>query len=371
MQTAPVQVSGFAPLPDFAVTEVVLTPSNPTAGATFGAAVTVTNRGPGAGIPGTLQLWLDQAAGQPCGAVGDGSATGATPLAAGASATFTLNGLPAGTAGSRTMRLFVDSGCETPELDESDNQPTQGYSVVPAPTPDFAVTAVTLTPSGPVASGGTFSAAVTVSNLGTVSGTPGRLQIWLDQPLVRQCGAGGNRAAVVKDIPPGGQRTVTIGALAPGAVGAKTFRAFVDSRCETTETFETNNQMTKGYKVYPRPIPDFVVSAIVLTPQSPTAGGTFSAAVTVTNVGSGGGDGGWLDLWADLPAVQACMQSGDSYAGVGYLGARDSKTLTLSGLPAGTAGSKALRAFVDSWCGTKEVAEVSNNQATKTYLVVP
>ncbi len=115
---------------------------------------------------------------------------------------------------------------------------------------------------------------------------------------------------------------------------------------------------------------DFVVTGIVLTPSSPVAGGTFSAAVTVKNQGTGIGNGGYLDVWNDQATVQTCPADGNAYASVGVLAAGASKVLTLPGLRSGTAGTKTFRAFVDSYCQTLEANE-GNNQATKSYSVVP
>ena len=356
-----------SPAPDFRITDVVLTPATPIGNGTFSATVTVTNQGTLAGTPGTLQVWANQASVQACSAVGNKSATLAS-LAAGASQTVTLNGLPAGAAGAKTLRAFVDSKCQTAEPNEPDNQSTKTYTVAP-PAADFVVTSVVLTPSGPIANA-TFSAAVTVKNQGTVAGTPGTLQVWANQPSVQVCNAVGNKSATLVSLAAGASRTVTLSGLPAGAAGAKTLRAFVDSKCQTAEPNEPDNQSTTAYTVFTRPTPDFVVTSIILTPSSPTASGTFSAAVTVKNQGSGSGDGGWLDVWANQPTSQTCPANGNAYASVGTLAAGASKILTVSGLPAGAAGTKTLRAFVDSYCGTTESSD-GNNQTVKSYTVVP
>jgi hypothetical protein len=364
----PVQVSGFDPVAvDFVVTGMVLKPAVPIAGGTFNVAVTVKNQGTAARTPGTLQVWANQPTAQPCGAVGTKSATLAS-LAAGASTTVTLTGLPAGVAGAKTLRAFVDSKCLTAEASETNNQTTKAYTVA-APAADFVVTALVPTPSGPVA-GGTFSVAVTVKNQGTLAGIPGTLQVWANQPNAQACGAVGNKSVVLASLAAGASRTVTLTGLPAGVVGAKTLRAFVDGTCATAEPNEPDNQATKAYTVFARPIPDFVVTGIVLTPASPTAGATFSAAVTVKNQGSGGGAGGWLDVWVNQPTARTCPAAGNAYAAVGTLAAGASKTLTFNGLSVGVAGAKTFRAFVDSYCGTREVLE-TNNQTTKAYTVVP
>ncbi|MBP9603282.1 MAG: hypothetical protein KBE53_04300, partial [Chromatiaceae bacterium] len=125
-RSRPVQVPGFGGS-DFVVTNLVLTPSAPFANGTFGVAVTVKNQGTVAGTPGMLQVWANQAAGQNCGAVGDKFTTLTSSLAAGATQTVTLSGLPAGVAGAKTLRAFVDSECLTAEANEANNQATKPY----------------------------------------------------------------------------------------------------------------------------------------------------------------------------------------------------------------------------------------------------
>ena len=252
---SPVRVSGFVPKPDdFVVTSLVLTPSAPIANGTFSVAVTVKNQGTVAGTPGALQVWANQDAGQNCGAVGDKFTTLTSSLAAGASQTVTLSGLPAGVAGAKTLRAFVDSECLTAEANEANNQATKTYTVLP-PAPDFVVTGLVLTPSAPIANG-TFSVAVTVKNQGTVAGTPRTLQLWANQAAVRNCGAVGNQAKILtSSLAAGASQTVTLSGLPAGVAGAKTLRAFVDSECLTAEANEANNQATKTYTVLP-PAPE-------------------------------------------------------------------------------------------------------------------
>jgi len=168
----------------------------------------------------------------------------------------------------------------------------------------------------------------------------------------------------------GAKRTVTVNGLSAGTRGTKTLRVFADSQCQTAETNETNNQFTKAYTVFGRPTPDFVVTRIVLTPASPSVGTTFSAAVTVKNQGTGSGRGGYLEVWSDQPTVPTCDTDGDTFVSVGTLAAGAGTTLTIDGLLGGTAGTKTLRAFVDSYCGTAETRE-SNNQKTAVYTVSP
>ncbi|WP_295452349.1 CARDB domain-containing protein [uncultured Thiodictyon sp.] len=353
------------PAPDFVVTSIVLTPAAPAPNGTFEAAVTVFNQGTAAGEPGTLGVWADQPEVPDCAAAPDQSAT-LPSLAAGASHTVKLSGLPAGTTGSKTLRAFVDSACQSVETDETNNQSTLAYAVS---APDFVVTGIVLTPSGPLANG-TFNAAITVKNQGTEAGVPGTLQVWSDRSAAADCAAVGDKSAPLTSLAAGASRTVMLSNLPAGVTGTKTLRAFVDSACLAAESDDTNNQSIKTYAVFPRQIPDFVVTDISLRPGNPIANRTFSAVVTVKNQGSGSGDGGYLEVWADQPTQPTCPANGDVNISVGTLAAGATKTMTVSGLRAATAGTKTLRGFVDSYCRTAESVE-DNNQALKEYTVGP
>ena len=145
----------LTPDADFTVTNVTLNPSAPFTGGTFNATITVKNRGIQAGDPGLLRVWANQRAYQDCNAPGDADIRLAT-LAAGAKQTVRIT-LPAGTAGYKTLRTFIDSQCQTTELNETNNQVGKGYRVFAQPIADFAVTAIALTPKRSTANG-TFSA---------------------------------------------------------------------------------------------------------------------------------------------------------------------------------------------------------------------
>ena len=100
--------------------------------------------------------------------------------------------------------------------------------------------------------GGTFTAEVTVKNQGTASGDGGYLDVWNDQPAAQTCPAEWERLWPPSDtLAAGASKTLTFTGLRSGAAGTKTFRAFVDSYCQTPETNETNNQAVKSYSVVP------------------------------------------------------------------------------------------------------------------------
>jgi len=251
------------------------------------------------------------------------------------------------------------------------NRPSP-VSVIGFETPptnaDFAITNVTLNPSAPLA-GGTFNASITVKNRGTQTGNPGLLRVWANQGTAPGCAAAGDADLALADLPAGAKQTVSI-RLPAGTAGYRTLQTFIDSQCLTMEPSETNNQVSKGYRVVSTPIADFTVTDIDLTPNRPIAAGTFSAAVTVKNRGTAPGDAGTLALWVDQPGVPVCGAAGDAMVSVGSLAAGASRTLTLDGLSAGVAAAKSLRAFIDATCISAEASD-GNNQRVKPYTVIP
>jgi hypothetical protein len=246
--------------------------------------------------------------------------------------------------------------------------PVVGFGAPSTSAADFTITNVTLNPSAPLA-GSAFSASITVKNRGTQAGNPGTLRVWANQRATQDCAAPGDADISLTNLPAGATQTVRI-TLPAGTAGYRTLRTFVDSQCLTAEPNETNNQTSKSYQVVAQSIADFAVTSIVIRPNRPTAGRTFSADVTVKNRGTAPGDAGTLALWVDQPGAPACGVAGDAALPVGTLAAGASRTLTLDGLPAGAAAAKSLRAFIDAACLSAEAYD-GNNQWVKPDTVVP
>ncbi|CAK0763599.1 conserved exported hypothetical protein [Gammaproteobacteria bacterium] len=239
---------------------------------------------------------------------------------------------------------------------------------VTTPTPDFVVTGVTFTPVSPTANS-TFSINVTVRNQGTAAGDGGQLTLWTNQADYQNCGTPGDRSLAIGTLAVGASRVLTVSNLAAGSAGTKTLRTFVDSDCAMLESNPTNNQGTRTYTVVPPPAPDLVVTAITLTPASPTANATFSAMVTVRNQGTtAAASGAKLVIWANQPTDQSCGANGNNSAILGALLNGVERNVNFTGLSAGSAGSKALRVFVDSNCLINESTD-TNNQRTLIYTV--
>lgn len=352
--------------PDFAIISMALDPASPRAGNPFNATVRVQNQGSVAGYVGNLSLWLNQPTSQGCGAVGEAVAVVDT-LASAAIRDITFSNLVAGSAGGKTLRAFVDSGCTTAEWNEENNQSTLAYSVGSSGQADFVVTSITLNPNSPIV-GQAFTATIRVQNQGNGPGNGGNVSLWTNQASIQGCGALGDSSAALGSLAAGESKTLTFGNLTSGTAGEKTLRAFVDAGCSTSESNEGNNQLTHGYSVAATGQPDFVVTSISLSPSSLTNGEGFNATVKVQNQGTAAGDGGYLDVWLNQSASQNCGADGDLWALVGTLEAGATQTITFSNLTAGTEGTKSFRAFIDSACATPE-ADEANNQTTQSYVV--
>ncbi|CAK0775093.1 conserved exported hypothetical protein [Gammaproteobacteria bacterium] len=116
---------------DFVVTSIVPIPASPPVNGSFGVDVTIKNQGTVIGEGGYLDLWLNQSTVQACGAEGD-AWRDIGILAAGASKTVTISLKADTTGGTKTLRAFVDSWCETVESNEINNQFARTYVVTPA-----------------------------------------------------------------------------------------------------------------------------------------------------------------------------------------------------------------------------------------------
>jgi subtilase family serine protease len=167
-------------------------------------------------------------------------------LAAGESKTVTIAGLTAPAANSGNLRSFVDAACSTVENNEANNQLATPYVLA---RPDFVVTNVVITPVSPLVSTA-FNVAVTVKNQSNLAGDGGQLRLWLNQPTAQTCAAtGGDKNVAIGSLAAGASKTVTFSGLTVASVGTKTLQALADATCVTAESNETNNQLTKTYRV--------------------------------------------------------------------------------------------------------------------------
>ena len=133
-----------------------------------------------------------------------------------------------------------------------------GGSVTPNPLPDFVIADISIDTVP-------FTAFVTVSNMGVVSGDAGNLSVWLDQPSEVSCGTAADQTNTTVGTLAAGASTVIefTGFVQPTALESKTFRAFINSDCSELEERTDNNQATAQYEV--GTYDDFWFNAFALT----------------------------------------------------------------------------------------------------------
>ncbi|MBK1693434.1 hypothetical protein CKO09_01580 [Chromatium weissei] len=116
------------PNADIQITDVVLIPVAPSSGKSFKAQITLKNIGNVVlENGGNLEVWVNEPAGQSCGASGDGFAD-IDKLVRNESKTVTVD-LVAPEKGIQRLRVFADSRCQVKELSEQNNQSVTRYTV--------------------------------------------------------------------------------------------------------------------------------------------------------------------------------------------------------------------------------------------------
>jgi hypothetical protein len=87
-----------------------------------------------------------------------------------------------------------------------------------------------------------------VKNQGTLASVGGFLDVWANQVMTPACGNIGNQWKDIGFLAIGASATFNF-TLPVGSAGSKTAYAFADSWCETTESNEGNNSLSKSYSV--------------------------------------------------------------------------------------------------------------------------
>ena len=364
---------------DFAVTSILINnqkvtlPALPTLRPAnkFDAYVTVKNVGP-AGTVGSsstpVAVWANSATAQNCNAVGDQSMPLGVALASGATVTLHFSNLSSGGGGTKSLRAFVDSTCQTAEPNESNNQLVQQYLV--EARADLAVVGLSLTPQTPQPSPATFSATVTVQNVGTLPTAASQLTVWANAPAVQACNATGDQTVAIPALAAGASQSFTFTGLASGLSSGtlRTARAFADSSCVISPEYdETDNQQTQAYT--PSPRPDLVITSILPNATSTVvAGNPFTATVVVKNQGTQDAVANSLTVWMNQPNAQNCRAPGNQTVAVPALAAGASTTVSVNLTAGNAATNQMFRGFVDSACSINESSE-SNNQSTSLYNI--
>lgn len=118
--------------PDFIITDITLSTTNPPAGSNYTARVTVKNVGYVSGYAGYMDTWTDKTTNVAPGALLRGNKYAFVgTLNTNAMKILTFTGLPATNAGPRVFRAVVDSRGATIEIVETNNQQTADYVIGP------------------------------------------------------------------------------------------------------------------------------------------------------------------------------------------------------------------------------------------------
>jgi len=280
------------------------------------------------------------------------------------SADLTATGTPRNVA-EVTVGPHIDPDSTPDNGDPSEDDigiVTLGETVDPG-KPDFDITGLTIDPAN-LDTGEVFSVDVTVVNHGPAAGDAGDLQILVDA----HAGGAADASEAVGALGSGESKTVTISGLtAPTNGGWYLLRATVDALDATDESSEGNNVYSKSYQVeggLPAWMkPDFIVTAVSMSPSSLRPGETFEVDVTVRNKGDIPGDAGDLGIIIDAAAGGV-----DASTDIGALDVNESRTFTLGGLRAPAAGWYNLKAVADVNGETDEKSE-GNNHKLDTYGV--
>lgn len=189
------------------------------------------------------------------------------------------------------------------------------FNPVQVTLPDLEVVSVTLNPgSFSIGEGG--EATVVMRNKGCGSTVVGfNVGLFLHAPTPFACGSLADSAAASAPIPAGGTASVIIPFTAPLIADTYTMRIMLDSDCELTEAFRSNNQATLEYIVNPPPPNDFCAGAIVLTASATTTQNTFFATSTgdpVTSC-SNGLNGVWFEFTPTISGRHTISTFGSSF----------------------------------------------------------
>ncbi len=136
-------------------------------------------------------------------------------------------------AGDESAITDKDSG---PEKDTKDRE-----------KPDFMITTITLEPSSPKA-GDLFTATISVFNNSGTKGDPGTLAVWLDHSDNASGSEASDTNVVVDAIEGRRSCSIKIADLKATEKGIHTFRAFIDSKEQSSEKSESNNQKSMKYE---------------------------------------------------------------------------------------------------------------------------
>ncbi|KIZ06962.1 hypothetical protein MNEG_0991 [Monoraphidium neglectum] len=292
-------------------------------------------------------------------------------------------------------------------------------NILPAFQADFAVTAIQLIPTSPVA-GQPFTARVTVTNTGEIASDPFIVGVYADKAATAACGEAADKTNTTGPIAVGASATVNFG-LTAGTVGNKTLRAFSDLFCNLQEKSDVNDQLTLPYTVVaatpgtnttnpgtntttpgtnttnpgtnttnpgtnttnpgnttvPATLSNLVASALAITgytglPATLLPGQTANLTFFVTNAGSAASAATTYALWLNKLVAPVCNDAGATITGaVPALAAGASTPITVPVSLPSTLGALTARLIVDFACSVAESNEADNVAALAYQIAAP
>jgi subtilase family serine protease len=278
----------------------------------------------------------------------------------------TLTMPTAAAAGTRYIRLFVDSGAVVVESNETNNNLYKQITVLQRP--DLFTDSVVVPYSGDTKNAGsTFTVRYRIRNGGSQAVSSSFNITYYYCPAKSTSGCVYLRANSVSSVAANGSLTFTSSTLTlPSTVqaGTRYLRIFVDSGSAVTEGDETNNNTYAAITVLAQP--DLFFSSTVAPFSGSTAkpGDGFTVRYSIRNNNSAVTKTLYVTMYyCPTAAVAGCVQLQQSAVTggftVGQVRTFVSPSLTMP--PGAAAGTRYIRFFVDSTGQVVESNEANNN----------
>ncbi|MBI3110254.1 MAG: hypothetical protein HYZ01_01665, partial [Ignavibacteriales bacterium] len=275
-------------------------------------------------------------------------------LAAGSSITLSTGSLTAPTASSITVKAFADANSESSESNETNNQLSSTITLVDPPKPDLVVQTVWTEPAQPV-KGQSYLIKATVKNQGNATASAPSFANLECYFYVNDAKVGeGN----FNNLAAGSSITLSTGSLTAPTTNSITVKAFADANSESSESNETNNQLSGTITLVDPPKPDLIIQDIDISSASPIAGESVTITATVKNQGSANAGSFYLGYYVDNGFI------GEDLLSFG-LNAGNSNNETIS-YTAEVSGTHTIKVIADYKSQISESDE-NNNTRSETF----
>ncbi len=321
-------------LPDLAIQSITWSPANPAESENVTFTVSLKNQGTGKAGYSYLAFYVDNS--HLISSRVNSIDSGAT-----ANMTFTWTALE----GSHIIRLVADSRKQIAESDENNNEKTVS---IPTHIPDLIIQNITWSPASP-SIGDTVTFTVTIENQTGNRAGASRVSFHMNGFLLS-----------TDDVPAIAAGTsVTKTFTWTARAGPHTFKAIADAEFQILESNERNNEKRV---IFPGTAsPDFIVEAIVWSPERPSIGDMVTFTVIIKNHGSGKADYSYAAFYVD-DAYSRSTRVGQLNAG-----ASDNKTFTWNA----KAGSHVFKVVVDANTRNIESNETNNVKEVTFSTLAP